>query len=175
MSLLETDRHRMPIQAWMNAMALGRDDWFKSIPGQQAIRMRDTLAPLFNRYDHARKDEIAGYVISTHTSKSQRLPVVEFSNENLLVRYRYNFYNHIVSVEITEGLPHQMLPQWYDLFDPDHVVADCYAEGFDKSWVHGAYSADPTGKFTVEINAPTEGLWAFMWILTRAYPAQTNQ
>lgn len=174
MSLVDSrNHHRMPIQEWMNAMALGDEAWFKSIPGQQAIRMRDSLAPLFNRYDHDRTEEIGGYVVSTHTSKSQKLPVVEFQNELLLVRYRDNFHNNIISVEISDDA---MLagpePRFYDLFDPDHEVHDCYAEGFDKSWVHGSYNADPHHKFTVEVTGLKEAAWAFMWILTRTYPVE---
>lgn len=173
MTLLETDRHRMGIQAWMNAMALGREDWFKGMAGTQTMWMRDKLAPLFNDYDHDRKDEIYGHVVSTHTSKSQHLPVVEFSNENMVVRYRDNFHNHIISVELSDHVKiPTILPQWHDLFKRDHVVLDCYAEGFDKSWVHGSYDADPHGKFTVELWSPKEGVWAFMWILTRAYPVK---
>jgi hypothetical protein len=86
-------------------------------------------------------------VIGAHTSKSVRLPVVEyqFSNGASIV-VRDNFYNFAVSVK-------SPVPVSEDLVDEIAEVektSSCYCEGFPEHKVYGSYADDPH-RFTAHI------------------------
>jgi len=75
-------------------------------------------------------DEIE--VVSSHTSKSIRLPVIRVSGRAGTIYLRDNFHDVKISFECADNIEH-------DLFGitagTSFYLSPCYFEGFDKSWV----------------------------------------
>lgn len=110
-------------------------------------------------YELAQVIERSMRVISTHTSKSVKLPVfhIVLPNGDECVM-RYNFYNWKVSVKANQPV----IADFMDLFataDPIHSV---YCEGFPSEWVFGSYNANQS-QFTIEIGNEYK-LFTFFWI-----------
>ncbi len=87
-------------------------------------------------------------VISTHVSKSIRLPVYKITWDwyGVTTILRNNFHDWKVSVE--SEVPVKINPHL--LFDPKKQVHHVYCEGFDTSWVYKPYANDKS-KFTAAI------------------------
>ena len=81
------------------------------------------------------------FVVSTHTSKSIKLPVYFFMMRNgIKVVCRENFYGWMLSVKLPKDRPHKdIIPK--DLIECgyDGDISDCYFEGFRKEWVFEGY------------------------------------
>ena len=118
------------------------------------------------------------FVVSTHHSKSCRLPVYYMKMRNgIQLIMRCNFHDWKVSVEIPESyepLPANYLPA--DCFSHDRVehegekIPSCYCEGFEEEWCFDAYNPQqPPKKFTVEI-PDDERLYVVLHYLKHAYP-----
>jgi hypothetical protein len=97
------------------------------------------------------------YVISTHTSKSIKLPVYCIEIDGLKIILRNNFFNWKISVisdkEIIEdfsGLFHMDPP-----IDPDYTgdpLHHVYFEGFPKDLIFGYYNNSDKNKWSAEIH-----------------------
>ena len=94
------------------------------------------------------------FVISTHTSKSCRLPVYYFKMRNgIKIICRGNFYDWKISVETPTKLREGLLP--LDLISGGlhETIPTCYLEGFKDEWGYGPYNAaNPANKFTIEVH-----------------------
>lgn len=107
--------------------------------------------------------ESVSYVVSTHTSKSVRLPVFRLVHPGggLELVMRNNFYNWQVSVISSEPIK----DNFHGLFVPTRTIDAVYCEGFDPSWVFGSYENDQR-RFTVTLGGD-HTLFTFLWLLTR--------
>jgi len=87
-------------------------------------------------------------VVSTHTSKSIKLPVYQIIWHNIIFIIRNNFHDWKVTIlsDISlDGLEKTRL------FNPSEKIDSCYCEGFEENWVCGSYNDDHC-HFTVELN-----------------------
>ncbi len=119
-----------------------------------------------------------GFAVSTHYSKSCKLPVYFLKLRNgIKLIMRCNFYDWKVSVEIPsiyEPLPKDFLPT--DCLSHRMVenkgerIAPCYMEGFRKEWCYDAYIPEhPSKKFSIEI-PDSYRLYVIIHRLKHAYP-----
>lgn len=150
------------LQEWANANAPGDEMLWKNGYWDQIRFVRDDLGWLFADDDNSGPAKAT--VISSHTSKSIRLPVYEIVWRGLTIRMRYNFHNWVVSVECRSGW--SVHDHFGDLFHREVALNPIYAEGFKDEWVHGAYSETHDGfpGFTVVLNSRYE-VWTFCWLL----------
>ncbi len=170
---------RTPLREWMA----------ENIPGEK-MRWRDSAndqfyffeklgrAALPNKHwnDDELREKAGAHVISTHTSKSILLPVVELvTPEGIVFTSRYNFFNYKVSV----SSPVDVEVDFFDLFDPTYQPM--YFEGFPgddysstpgagASRVYGPY-ADNHRQFSVELHLDLE-VFLFVWSIARHNTAQ---
>lgn len=86
-------------------------------------------------------------VISTHYSKSVKLPVYLFYYKGIEFILRNNFYNWKVSVNSSRILD----LDFFNSFDYNQKIPSIYCEGFPENKVYGAYSENHS-KFTIEIS-----------------------
>jgi hypothetical protein len=154
-----SDMEPTKIQEWFNDNRQDSDLYFKKMSEDQVIFIRDSIGQLFGMD----WDDNPPLVVSTHHSKSTTLPVVNVWNDGVAVILRGNYYNWIVSVEADQPVT----DNFYDLIVRDHEVHDCYAEGFDKSWVFDSYAKNPS-RFTVELPYGKHFLWSFLFLVTRS-------
>lgn len=142
-------RAGIPIQAWIDQQIVGDDMLWKGAWGHQLEFLRDDLQPLVSAglsWRKSREAEIAR-VISTHTSKSIQLPVVEFARPDLGVRFivRNNFYNWKLTVLSERPIEADFGPVFYTKPPPepeytgDHLHP-VYFEGFPRDLVRGYWS-----------------------------------
>lgn len=142
---------------------------YKKAASEQMIFVRDTICMNLLK-THA-------FVISTHYSKSCKLPVYFIQMRNgIKLIMRCNFYDWKVSVEIPEEypcLPFDYLPQdclTYSMVEnKNDKIHSCYLEGFKEEWCYDAY--DPAGnhKFTIEV-PNNYCLFVIIHLLKHAYP-----
>ena len=92
---------------------------------------------------------VSDNVINTHTSKSIRLPVVEFTipSTGLTLTMRNNFYDIKVSVNSSKPIEDREFGNWVDT-----KAVDGYYnfEGFPRDKVYGPYDENPS-QFSVSI------------------------
>jgi hypothetical protein len=102
-------------------------------------------------------------VISTHTSKSVKLPVYYFDSAWAKLALRCNFHDWKVSVESKVG---PLALNLDGLCDTEKPIPHCYCEGFMPGWVFPAYKKD-SSKFTVELGRDYD-LYTFLFLLRQA-------
>lgn len=113
---------------------------YKTAAENQIYFVRDTL----RNFNKISKIE----VISTHTSKSIKLPVYHIVWENgIEMILRDNFYDWKISVESPLELTYPI-----NLFNNlgKKKISSCYCEGFKEEWVFDCYENNKK-KFTVEL------------------------
>lgn len=101
------------------------------------------------------------WVISTHSSKSVKLPVFHLKHptKGLELVMRNNFYDWKITVISDEPI----VDNFYDLFNKTEKIDAVYCEGFDPSWVFGPY-AENQRQFTIE-TSNDYALFTFFWLL----------
>jgi hypothetical protein len=99
-------------------------------------------------------------VISTHTSKSVKLPVfhITMPNGDEFVM-RYNFYDWKISVKAKSPINVDFL----NLFDGNQKVVPNCCEGFPSEWIFGSYEENHQ-QFSIELRASENYLFTFFWI-----------
>lgn len=127
--------------------------------GTQVCFVRDTLYSIFYSYEEAEHNPVM--VISTHTSKSVKLPVyrIHLKEYNIEIILRYNFYNWIISINSEKPLDFDHM----GLFDQTRVITHHYCEGFPKDKVYGCYQ-DNQSKFTIDIESQYD-VYTFFYLL----------
>lgn len=172
---------KIPLREWMaDNIPDDKLRWKKSAQSQflffedlgRAVLVREHWAD-----DEMRKAS-GTYVISTHTSKSVLLPVVELTTPNGIVfTLRENFFNYKVSV----NSPFAVEVDFFDLFDPteqpkffEGFPGDGYnaTPGEGPSRVYGPY-ADNNKQFSVELHMEWE-VFLFVWVIARTTAAQQS-
>lgn len=149
------------LQDWFNANMPAEALIYKDGMVDQVMFVRDAITGLLARsyFEYERLPK----VVSTHMSKSVRLPVYYFDSAYTKLIMRNNFYDWKVSVESKTG------PLDLDLeglCGTEEAIQDCYCEGFRTEWVLPAY-AKSQERFTVELRDRYH-LYTFLFLLKRA-------
>ena len=124
--------------------------WKKAMESQ-VLFVRDKLkhAFKFDGSNEARALRENTTVVSTHTSKSIKLPVYSIIWRDIRLIMRENFYDWKVSVE--SG--HELIGlDSIGLFVPMRGINPIYCEGFKKEWVYPSYH-ESKRRFTIELNS----------------------
>jgi len=100
-------------------------------------------------------------VISEHTSKSIKLPVVKIQTIDFNIIIRANFYDWKISIESKE--PINIDFKKYKLFDTSEKINPAYCEGFKDEWVYDCFDNNKS-KFTLEIS-DHYNVWVFFYLL----------
>lgn len=134
----------------------------------QILFVRDVLSNILYDIKTANDFDIVRNritVISTHTSKSIKLPVfkLEVPEYNLTIVMRYNFYDWKISILCDD----EITCDFMNLFDENETISHLYCEGFPKEFVLPSFS-DNNKKFTVEIRNNYH-LHTFFWILKNSF------
>lgn len=112
------------------------------------------------------QDEIS--IISSHTSKSVKLPVfhVRIPNGDEFVM-RYNFYDWKVSVKARSPINVDFL----DLFNGSDKVEPSCCEGFPSEWIFGSYEENRQ-QFSIALRAGENYLFMFFWVYFQKVASQ---
>jgi hypothetical protein len=136
---------------------------YKDDLARQIMFIRDTIIGLLARsYEEYNGIQEAARVISTHTSKSVNLPVMEINWNGWTFRLRYNFHDWKVSVHAPYKFKDIEI-DFMKLFDPTVKINSAYCEGFEDSWVYGPYSENKR-EYTIEIGDNVQ-LYVYFWII----------
>jgi len=147
------------LQEWANENKPSDDLIYKDGYWEQIIFVRDTLPQLlFASYKEAQKHEPV--VISTHTSKSVKLPVFQFElPSGIIITMRYNFHDWKVSV----NSPTEVEADFMGLFNASEAYSSVYFEGFPSDLVYGSFDENKA-QFSIELY-DNHRLFTFFWIL----------
>ena len=150
----------MKLQEWANENIPDEDLIYKDGYWNQIKFVRDEVPrTLAIDYEDLKKIEIN--VISTHTSKSVKLPVYEILWRGCRFTLRYNFYDWKISVES----PVELFPiNFFGLFAIGKNIHSVYCEGFPKERVFGSF-LENRKKFTIAIDGRYYYIFSFFWIL----------
>lgn len=103
-------------------------------------------------------------VISTHTSKSILLPVMQFTWRDIEFTLRYNYHDWKISVRSPEPLE----IDWKNLIPNDgYLMNEVYFEGFPSGLVYPSYYANDyllTSQFSTMLIKKFE-VWTFFWLI----------
>lgn len=128
------------LQAWFNENEPSEQMIYKKEYDRQIMFIMDSFMNLFN--EKVSKME----VISTHTSKSIKLPVYHAVVGEIDFIIRANFHDWKISVNSPNELKFPL-----ELFSkPESQIPIYYCEGFEKEWIYESY-VENNKKFTVEI------------------------
>lgn len=162
-----------PIREWALATVPGDNMLWKGGWGSQIMFFRDELRYLMASGLDWDEAEGLGQVISTHTSKSISLPVVEYARPDIGLRLilRDNFHDVKLSVisrkPITtsfDGLFHTTPP-----VEPDYTgneLADCYFEGFPDDLIFGYLSESDGRRWSAAIGGRPR-VWTTIFLILR--------
>lgn len=152
------------LQEWSLNNQPAEDLIYKTGYWEQIYFVRDTIAGMLAETLEEYKTIVK--VISSHRSKSVRLPVYRIElKDGTAFTMRDNFYDWKVSVESyldSNGLPHDIDVDFTGLFDYKATIHSCYCEGFPEELVYGSY-ADNKSKFTIEL-PDNYRLFTFFWL-----------
>lgn len=149
------------VTAWVRVNEPSKDLIFGSGLGTQVCLVRDQICRLlYNSYEEWASNP--PMVISTHRSKSVKLPVYQIilKQYGIKIVLRNNFYDWKISIKSEVPLDFDFM----GLFDYSKEWAACYCEGFPKDDVYGSYSSSCT-HFTFELNTHYE-LYTFAYLLS---------
>lgn len=149
----QQEKYDAHLQAWFNDNQPSGEMIYKHGYNNQCMFIRDHFAILF--FNILKKIE----VISTHTSKSIKLPVYHIVMNGVELIMRHNFHDWKVSV-----ISNQALDFPIELFsNPDRQITYHYCEGFDKDWIFAPY-VENKQQFTVEMHN-SNLLYVFLFLL----------
>lgn len=150
------DKPDAHLQSWFMENRPKEEMRYKEAAERQIMFVRDDIRYLF-------KDDVyCVEVISTHTSKSVKLPVYHLVlNNGFEVIMRGNFHNWVISIisPFPIELPNEILNSEYN-----EQIEHVYCEGFQKDWVFNPYPTNRR-KFTVQISSQDHVLWAFFFLI----------
>ena len=148
------------VTAWMRVNEPASNLIYADGLREQVSFIRDTINYMLNpSYEEGYKNE--PLVISTHKSKSVKLPVFQINLKKYGIELvlRYNFYNWKVSVKSEKPLNFDFM----GLFNPSERIHSIYCEGFPKDKVYGCFKENPA-QFTIRIESHFE-LYTFFFLL----------
>ena len=139
----------MRLQDWANAYEPAESLIFKKGYWDQIVFVRDRISGALARgyREFERISESSIGVISTHTSKSVRLPVFRIRlADGTEFTLRYNFHDWKVSV----NSPCDVEADFMGLFDENERIPEYNCEGFPNESVYGPYGKNKR-QFTIEL------------------------
>lgn len=127
---------------------------------EQVCFVRDRLCRLLRATYEEWRDN-PPLVISTHYSKSVKLPVFQINLEKYGIEMvlRYNFYDWKISVKSEKPLDFDYM----GLFNPTVDIPYLYCQGFPKDKVYGSYEQSHS-RFTIGICSHYD-LYTFIFLL----------
>lgn len=153
---------QVALQKWANENEPSDDMLYKKGYWDQIRFVRDHLPSVFaNTYDEFEAIRETIQVVSTHVSKSIRLPVFHVTLEKfgLELILRQNIYEWKVSVVSKK----EIQCDFGDLVNPMGDIDPIYCEGFEQDWVYPSYETNQQ-TFTVEIGSEYK-LYTFLWLI----------
>lgn len=160
------------LQEWANTHQPQGDLIYKDGYWDQIVFIRDKIAGLLAKtYEEYEAIQANTRVISSHTSKSVRLPVfqVELTN-GVALTMRCNFYDWKVSV----SSPRDVKADFMGLFNPKDRINRTYCEGFPGELVYGSYFENKR-QFTFELPPGNYHLFTFFWIFAHQVLGNRNK
>ena len=155
------DKHLpVDVTAWFRVNEPDKNLIYAKGLGDQVSFVRDTLCSLLrSTYEEWRDNP--PLVISTHYSKSVKLPVYQINMEKYGIEMvlRSNFYDWKISVKSDKPLDFDYM----GLFNPTEKISSVYCEGFPKDKVYGSYEQSHS-QFTIEIGSRYD-LYTFIFLL----------
>ena len=155
------DKHLpVDVNAWMRVNEPDEKLIYAKGLVNQVYFVRDTLCSLMrSTYEEWRDNP--PLVISTHYSKSVKLPVFQINLEKYGIEMvlRYNFYDWKISVKSDKSLDFDYM----GLFNPTKKIPSVYCQGFPKNKVYGSYEQSHS-QFTIEIYSGYD-LYTFIFLL----------
>lgn len=148
------------LQAWFMGNKPKEGMVYKEAAEKQIMFVRDEI---FNFFPEEMIKKIE--VISTHTSKSIKLPVYHIVlNDGFELIMRGNFHDWKISISspFPIELPEKLLSN-YTL--SSQKIQSCYCEGFAEEWIWDSYMTNKQ-KFTIEIGASLYDLYTFLFIFS---------
>ena len=155
------DKHLpVDVTAWIRVNEPDENLIYAKGLGDQVCFVRDILCQLLrSTYEEWRDNP--PLVISTHYSKSVKLPVFQINLEKYGIEMvlRYNFYDWKISVKSDKPLDFDYM----GLFNPTEEITSVYCEGFPKDKVYGSYEQSHS-QFTIEIGSDYD-LYTLIFLL----------
>lgn len=155
------DKHLpVDVTAWIRVNEPDENLIYAKGLGDQVCFVRDRLCQLLrSTYEEWRDNPTL--VISTHYSKSVKLPVFQINLEKYGIEMvlRYNFYDWKISVKSDKPLDFDYM----GLFNPTEEISYLYCEGFPRDKVYGSYEQSHS-QFTIEIGSHYD-LYTFIFLL----------
>lgn len=155
------DKHLpVDVTAWIRVNEPDENLIYAKGLGNQVCFVRDRLCQLLRpTYEEWRDNP--PLVISTHYSKSVKLPVFQINLEKYGIEMvlRYNFYDWKISVKSDKPLDFDYM----GLFSPTKEISYLYCEGFPRDKVYGSYEQSHS-QFTIEIDS-RYNLYTFIFLL----------
>lgn len=148
------------VTAWVRVNEPDENLIYKKGLGDQVCFVRDTLhSLLMSTYDEWLNNP--PMVISTHHSKSVKLPVYQINLKKYGIEMilRYNFYDWKVSIKSERPLNFDHM----GLFDPTKCISHLCCEGFPRDKVYGSYLQSHT-QFTIELSSHYD-LYTYIFLL----------
>lgn len=155
------DKHLpVDVTAWIRVNEPDENLIYAKGLGDQVCFVRDRLCQLLRSTYEERRDN-PPLVISTHYSKSVKLPVFQINLEKYGIEMvlRYNFYDWKISVKSDKPLDFDYM----GLFNPTEEISYLYCEGFPRNKVYGSYEQSHS-QFTIEIGSHYD-LYTFIFLL----------
>ena len=154
-------KHDELFQKWWSRNTVKETMSYKVAADRQILFFRDDVSYML------KAKEIC--VVSTHTSKSIKLPVYKITlKDGIMLIIRDNFHDIKVSV-ISPYLINE--PLFEKLNSSKENIDECYCEGFKEEWIFPIYKAmsDTTiksnmCKFTIELHNKYD-FYTFAWLL----------
>jgi len=140
--------------------------WEKAAYKQIEFFRHLVLAVCLNEHQSSLEelDSARPVVIGEHTSKSIKLPVVEFRSKNgIIFTIRDNFLNYKISV----SSPFPVEVDFFDLFNPkpNECLHPVYFEGFPPHKIFGSFSEN-NKQFSAHLLLKEE-VYLLIWIIVR--------
>ena len=155
------DKHLpVDVTAWMQVNEPDKNLIYAKGLGNQVWFVRGTICQLLrSTYEEWRDNP--PLVISTHYSKSVKLPVFQINLEKYGIEMvlRNNFYDWKISVKSDKPLDFDYM----GIFNPTEEIESVYCEGFPKDKVYGSYEQSHS-QFTIEIGSDYD-LYTFIFLL----------
>ena len=155
------DKHLpVDVTAWIRVNEPDENLIYAKGLGNQVCFVRDILCQLLrSTYEEWRDNP--PLVISTHYSKSVKLPVFQINLEKYGIEMvlRYNFYDWKISMNSDKSLDFDYM----GLFNPTEEISYLYCEGFPRDKVYGSYEQSHS-QFTIEIGSHYD-LYTFIFLL----------
>ena len=148
------------VTAWMRVNQPNENLIYAEELGFQVRFVRDVLCELLMANNEEMSENLP-LVISTHYSKSVKLPVFQINLEKYGIEMilRYNFYDWKISIKSIKPLDFDFM----GLFNPTEEISYLCCEGFPRNKVYGSYEQNHS-QFTTSIVSHYE-LYTFIFLL----------